>query len=149
MNRNVFIKFTNDSFSVKMNLFNCISDMCLFISLFNSRILYFFWSCSHLCLQKQTNINWCAGASSILSVGFYVYFVKNLPLTKCFFSSNVTQSTLIAETVQMKCLAQGHDGGAFISFSCLFWGFFCAKGEICQVCSCTRLPLISICHWLV
>lgn len=59
--------------------------------------------------NKHTNINplRSAGASSILSVDF-VYFVKNL-----FFSSNVTQSKLIAETVQMKCLAQGNDANVF------------------------------------
>lgn len=43
----------------------------------------------------------------------------------------------------MKCLAQGHDGGVFISFSLLFWGFLCAKGEIYKVCIWARLPLLK------
>ncbi len=53
MNKNVFIKSTNDSFSLKMNLFNCISDLCLFIPVFNihSSIFGVIWSL----MSTQTN----------------------------------------------------------------------------------------------
>ncbi len=81
MNKNVFIKSTNDSFSLKTNLFNCISDLCLFIPVFNINSSIF-WGhlVTYVYKNKRTNINplRSAGASSISSVDF-VYFIKELP----------------------------------------------------------------------